>query len=136
MLEHVSVCWTCDQKMYSSLISMLRAAAAASSAVAVCLFSTSLCESISDVCVVLQFQLLPSALFKSSSDFIPLGKSLVSVHTEHHVYVQIEQDLDDKAYITPTKYQHVSRVYWTYSYLIKGTQLHVSICNNAIVLSY
>uniref|UniRef100_A0A3Q4HW80 Muskelin 1, intracellular mediator containing kelch motifs n=1 Tax=Neolamprologus brichardi TaxID=32507 RepID=A0A3Q4HW80_NEOBR len=29
---------------------------------------------------VLQFQLLPSALFKSSSDFIPLGKNLFSVH--------------------------------------------------------
>ena len=27
---------------------------------------------------VSQFQLLPSALFKSSSDFIPLGKGLLS----------------------------------------------------------
>lgn len=31
----------------------------------------------SDVCSVLQFQLLPSALFKSSSEFIPLGKTLI-----------------------------------------------------------
>ena len=33
-------------------------------------------QSDSDVGVLLQFQLLPSALFKSGSDFIPLGKNL------------------------------------------------------------
>lgn len=86
--------WMCDQKVYSALICMLgvtaAAAAGASSAVAVCHVKTVLNkQSVSDVCVVLQFQLLPSALFKSSSDFIPLGKNLICVHVKQPTYVRV-----------------------------------------------
>lgn len=80
-MGHVSVCGMCNAECYSInccgslLVQYLEG------------------ESLSHVCVVLQFQLLPSALFKSSSDFIPLGKNLISGHSEHHIYVQTEQDL-------------------------------------------
>lgn len=46
------------------------------------LFDSSVLLNVGDtgVCVAFQFQLLPTALFKSSSDFIPLGKTLITLN--------------------------------------------------------